>query len=154
MALWHRVFPFPTFVRIGCLLGAAAALLLLGNPPAAHAESIVIISRNDCARLVQHHPAPDVAYQPGVDVRGRPVAPADLPGSNPSVAMPEEIAIDITVELQKRFGLPADSALYKPEARVGTVVVKPDGSATFDGQLLTSPEAGALAALCQGQIPR
>jgi hypothetical protein len=152
MAPWHRIPLFVTLARLGCLLGAAAAPLVFGTPMA-YAESIVIISRNDCARLIVHHPAPDVAYQPGVDVHGRPVAPADLPGSNPSVAMPEEIAIDITVELQKRFGLPPNSALYKPEARVGTVVVKPDGSATFDGQPLTSPEAGALAALCQGQIP-
>ncbi len=152
MAHWHRVLPFLTLVRIACLLGVVAATLAFASPSRA-AESVVIISRGDCARLAVHQPAPDVAYQPGVDARGRPVAPADLPGSNPPIAMPDEIAIDITVEIQKRFGIPANSAFFKPEARVGTIVVKPDGSATFNGQPLTSPESRALAALCQGQIP-
>jgi hypothetical protein len=114
------------------------------------ADTVVIISRGDCARLVAHQPAADVTYKQGVDVHGRPVAPADLPGT-PQIAIPDEIAIDITVEIQKRFGIPADSTFFKPEARVGTVVVKPDGSATFNGQPLTSPEAQALAALCQKQ---
>ncbi len=153
MAPWHRVLRSVALARIGCLLGAAGATLAFASPSAALADSVVIISRGDCARLTAHQPAPDVTYQPGVDARGRQVAPADLPGSNPPIAVPDEIAIDITVEIQKRFGIPADSALYKPEARVGTVVVKPDGSATFNGQPLTSPEARALAALCQGRIP-
>lgn len=152
MAHWHRVPRFLALVRIACLLGVVAATLAFASPSMA-AESVVIISRSDCGRLAVHQPAPDVAYQPGVDARGRPVAPADLPGSNPPIAMPDEIAIDITVEIQKRFGIPANSALFKPEARVGTIVVKPDGSATFNGQPLTSPESRALAALCQGQIP-
>lgn len=152
MAHGPRVLRSVTLVRTGCLLGMAVASLACAGPSPA-AESVVIISRADCARLTVHQPAPDVAYQPGVDARGRPVAPADLPGSNPPIAMPDEIAIDITVEIQKRFGIPANSALYKPEARVGTIVVRPDGSATFNGQPLTSPESRALAALCQGQIP-
>jgi hypothetical protein len=152
MAHWHRVFRTITLTRIGGLLGAAATVAF-GSPSAALAQSVVIISRGDCARLTVHQPAPDVAYQPGVDVQGRPVAPADLPGSNPPIAMPDEIAIDITVEIRKRFGIPANSALFEPEARVGTIVVKPDGSATFNGQPLTSPESRALAALCQGQVP-
>lgn len=130
------------------LLTAAFACLLWA---AAHADTVVVINRADCARLLPHKPADDVTYKPGVDVQGRAVAPADLPGSAPALAIPDEIAIDITVELQKRFGLPADSTLYKPEARIGTVVVKPDGSATFNGQPLTSPEAQALAAACQRQ---
>ena len=114
------------------------------------AEPVIIISKNDCSRLVAHQPAPGVTYTPGVDVHGRAVAPADLPGQ-PQMAIPDEIAIDVTVEIQQRFGIPSNSALFKPEARVGTVVVKPDGSATFNGQPLTSPEQQALSALCQQQ---
>jgi hypothetical protein len=114
------------------------------------AEPVIIITKNDCSRLVAHQPAPDVNYTPGIDVHGNAVAPADLPGQ-PQMAIPDEIAIDITVEIQERFGIPSNSALFKPEARVGTVVVKPDGSATFNGQPLTSPEQQALSALCQQQ---
>lgn len=114
------------------------------------AEPVVIISRSDCARMTAHRPAADATYKPGVDAQGRAVAPADLPGTA-QIAIPDEIAIDITVDLQKRFGIPSDATLFKPEARIGTVVVKPDGSATFNGQPLSSPEQQALAALCQKQ---
>src|SRR5271168_4053724 len=42
----------------------------------------IVITRDMCNQAsVQYQPAPDVAYQPGVDVYGRPVAPADLPNS-------------------------------------------------------------------------
>lgn len=119
-------------------------------PDLAAAESVVIISTKDCARLVAHQAAADVTYTPGIDVQGRAVAPADLPGSV-SLAVPDEIAIDITVEIQKRFGIPNNAALFKPEARIGTVVVRADGGATFNGQPLTSPEQQALTALCQKQ---
>lgn len=134
---------------VGLVLGAGFAMSTVASTVTV-AEPVIIISKNDCARLVAHQPSADVTYKPGVDVHGRAVAPADLPGT-PQIAIPEEIAIDITVEIQKRFNIPSNSALFKPEARVGTVVVKPDGSATFNGQPLTSPEQQALSALCQKQ---
>jgi hypothetical protein len=134
---------------IGLLFGILCLGAAAWTAMPSQADTVAVISRSDCARLVVHHPAPNVAYQPGVDVQGRPVVPADLPGSNPPIATPEEIAVDITVELRRQFGIPANSALYKPEAAIGTVVVKPDGSATFNGQPLTSPEAQALSALCR-----
>lgn len=132
------------------LIGLAAGLVVGILTSTVTGAETVIISRSDCARLVAHKPAADAIYTPGVDVQGRAVAPADLPGT-PQIAMPDEIVIDITVEIQKRFGIPSDAALFKPEARIGTVVVKPDGSATFNGQPLTSPEQQALSALCQKQ---
>jgi hypothetical protein len=131
------------FAAVGFAVSALASTVTVAEP-------VIIISKNDCSRLVAHQPAPGVAYTPGVDVHGRAVAPADLP-DQAQIAIPEEIAIDVTVEIQQRFGIPSNSALFKPEARVGTVVVKPDGSATFNGQPLTSPEQQALSALCQKQ---
>ncbi len=38
---------------------------------------VITITKTDCSRLIHHTPAPDVAYKPGVDVRGKPVASAD-----------------------------------------------------------------------------
>ncbi len=35
-------------------------------------------SREVCRQLVRHVPAADVAYKPGVDAKGKPIAPADL----------------------------------------------------------------------------
>lgn len=114
------------------------------------AEPVVIISRSDCARMTVHKPAADATYTPGVDVQGRPVAPADLPGAA-QIAVPNEFILDVTVDIQKRYGIPNDAVMVKSEARVGTVVVKPDGSAYFNGQALSSPEQQALSALCQRQ---
>jgi hypothetical protein len=38
-------------------------------------------SREVCRKLVRYVPPADLAYKPGIDVKGRPVKPADLPES-------------------------------------------------------------------------
>lgn len=101
-----------------------------------------------CRWVQRHEPAPDVAYTPGVDARGRAVAPADLPGSQ-SLALPETIEIGITVPLAERFGVPKD-ALYKGEAYVGTVTVR-DGRVLFNGRPVAPAAEGELVALCRKQ---
>lgn len=131
--------------------GVGAGYLQAAFGVTAQAQTVVL-TRADCARLVAHRPTPDATYRPGIDVRGRPVAPADLPGT-PQIAFPDQIVLDITVDIQQRFGIPATSSFYKPEAQVGRVVVDPDGMARFNGQPLTDPEQGALAFLCQRQAP-
>ena len=111
------------------------------------AITTVAITRADCARLVAHVPGPDVAYQPGVDVYGREVAPADL-GGTPRIELPETILIDIEVDLLQRFGIPASPALYDPDAEVGEVAYR-DGRFTFNGQPLQDEAQAELAARCQ-----
>lgn len=123
---------------------------LLGVVPmavAAQDRVVVTISRADCDRLVEHHPAPDVAYQPGADVNGSPVAPADLDGGI-QVAVPETIYIPIEVDLFDRFGIPANPALFEADAQVGEVTYR-DGRATFNGQPLQDEAAAELSARCQ-----
>jgi hypothetical protein len=106
------------------------------------------VARADCRRLVAHRPDANVAYQPGVDVHGRPVAPADLPGGA-QVALPDVIPIVISVDIQERFGIPANSVLYEPNAYVGLAVFRfSNGEIRFNGQPLTDPEQTALAAAC------
>ncbi len=116
----------------------------------------VIITKADCAALVRHVAEPGVAYEPGVDVNGRPVVPADF-GDTPEIKLPEEIVIAITVDIDKRFNIPPQQEptqdLFRPEAYIGTVIVKKDGRAYFNGQPLTSEESHALAAACQKQGP-
>ena len=112
----------------------------------------VIITETDCAALVRHVAEPGVAYEPGIDVNGRPVVAADL-GDTPEIKLPEEIAIAITVDIDKRFNIPRTPDLFRPEATIGTVIVKKDGRAYFNGQPLTSEESHALAAACQKQGP-
>ena len=96
--------------------------------------------------------APGGADESGRDVDGRQAVPADL-GHAPEIKLPEEIVIAITVDIDKRFNIPPTPDLYRPEATIGTVIVKKDGRAYFNGQPLTSEESHGLAAACQKQGP-
>lgn len=125
-------------------------LLTITEGTAATEQRVVEITNADCAWLVKHEPAPDIAYQPGVDVHGRPVMPADLDARR--LRLPERVAIEITVDLQERFGIPSDSALFQGEVAVGEVVVEGD-RVTFNGQPLYDPELRALAEACRRPIP-
>ena len=113
------------------------------------AASTVTITPKDCQRLLQHTPSADVAYKPGVDARGNAVTPADLPGSA-RITAPNEITINLTVDLLKEYGVPSGSPLSpRGEASVGTVAYDiAAGRLTFNGQPLSDPEQQALAAGC------
>lgn len=116
------------------------------------AETSVRIPRADCAKLVEHHPAPDVAYRPGVDVRGKPVPPADLPGSDFSAILPDHVAFDVSFnplrgKTARRFG--------RSEFVVGRVRVDlRTGQTTFNGEPLTDPEQAELALKCGRALGR
>ena len=125
---------------------ALIAAVLVVAP--AHAQTIVV-EGSACRVLVAHVPAADTAYQPGVDARGRSVAPADLAGSPPVLA--PSFIFDLRVDLAPY--LPRNSPLFQPQLGVGRVTVTPDGAVAFNGQSLASPERAALAALCQ-RAPR
>ncbi len=128
------------------------ALLLAASPAHAHeGKAEVTIARADCARLVEHVPAPDVAYHPGVDAYGRAVAPADLPGGlngGLQIEVPETLHIPIEIDLQERFGIPANPALYKSDVPVGEVVHR-NGRLSFNGQPLQDDAAAELTRRCQ-----
>lgn len=123
-------------------------LLLATSHPGFAADSILQMSREDCAQVVKHQPAADVAYQPGVDAHGNAVAPADLPGT-PTLALPPEIPVLISIDLQERYHLPANSALFEGNAGIGIAMVDMNGNVTFNGKSLTDPESSALAAACE-----
>lgn len=121
-------------------------LVLLALP----ARADVAVSKRDCDRLVKYQQPPGVEYQPGVDVHGRPVAPADL-GGGYNIKPPEIIVIPIEVLIQDRFNIPANSVLWDAKAQVGTVIVKGD-QVYYEGQLLGDPETAALEQLCREQF--
>ena len=123
------------------------ALVLVAVAWAAPASAEIAISRKDCERLVNHEPAPDVTYQPGVDVHGRPVVPADL-GGGQQIQLPDVIYIPIEVLIQDKFGIPANSVLYDATALVGVVEVR-GNQVYFEDQPLTDPEIVALEQACR-----
>ncbi len=141
----------PTFARpvIGLILLLSALASLA--PAARAAEGVTLkVTGADCRRLVAHVPDPGVAYQPGVDVRGRPVVPADLGGA-PRLKLPEEIEVPVTLEMLARYGLPANSRLYKlDDTLIGIARIRVrDGRAWFNGEPLGSAEERALTEACR-----
>jgi len=105
----------------------------------------------DCRRLfVTHQPSADVAYKPGVDVHGKPVAPADL-NPVPQIKVPETVAFDVAVDL-RRFGVPQTSPLFQPSVKLGEVRVDVlTGKTLYNGAAIGNPEIEALREACKAQ---
>ncbi len=125
------------------------AVCLMGLAGAVPAQTITVTGV-DCRKLARYVPPPGVEYQPGVDVRGRKVAPADL-NAAPQIRVPETITFDAAVDL-RRFGIPPGSPLFDPNVTVGEVRVGMDGRVLFNGQRLGDPEIAALEELCRERI--
>ena len=111
-------------------------------------STTVTVTRKDCRHVVAHTADSSVAYRPGVTVDGRPVAPANLGGSGNSVEPPTEFSIDINIDLQERFGLPANKGQYMGELKAGTVKIK-DGKVTYNGQELATGAQNVVARACR-----
>ncbi|MFM8988843.1 MAG: hypothetical protein ACKOUS_04100 [Alphaproteobacteria bacterium] len=110
----------------------------------------VVVDSAACRALATHQPSPDVAYRPGVDVRGRPVVGADL---NPAPAiLPPTLSFDLNADLAPF--LPAGSRLSLPQMGVGRVTIGPDGKVMFNGQPVGQGDGAALAAACSRAAPR
>lgn len=131
-------------------LGLAVAPLIAVAPAAAQqAARPITVSSSACDAVAHLNDAPGVAYTPGVDVDGNAVAPADLPGGNSALDQALASApIKITVDLQKRFGIPANANLFQGESQIGYVTIQ-DGKAYLDGQPLNTAEQGLLATACK-----
>jgi hypothetical protein len=121
---------------------------LLFSPVVGWAQPLTItVVGDECTEATRHVPDADVAYEPDVDVDGEPVTPADVNGGL-RVTIPDSFTIPITVDLARRFGIPAVPDLYKAEPNIGTVVFR-DGEAWFNGQRLTADDEAALIAACR-----
>ncbi|WP_374383884.1 hypothetical protein [Dongia sp.] len=139
--------PIPVIDRRRIAIINALLAILTCFAGALPAKADIAVTREDCARLVKYRQAPGVEYQPGIDVRGNPVAPADL-GGGYQIKPPETIIIPIEILIQDRFHIPANSALWNAKAQVGVVTVKGD-QVFYEGQLLGDAEAAALEEVCR-----
>jgi hypothetical protein len=122
-------------------LSAVPVLAQTGGRPT------VEIAESDCRALVVHRPDADVAYRPGVDVRGDPVAPADLPGGL-TVEPPTTFIIPIEIDLVERFGILEDMPGFEADALIGTLLYD-DGELVFNGRPLQDPARSAIAEACR-----
>lgn len=133
-----RAIPIPILMLLAAAMPAGAGTL--------------VVTADDCARAAQHVPDAGVAYTPGVDAYGRPVAPADLGGA-PLRVNTERLSIPITVDLGRRMGFRPGSAPYTAETFVGMVEYR-DGRFWYDGQPLQDEAAAALRERCRAQVTR
>ncbi|RJF84925.1 hypothetical protein D3877_10680 [Azospirillum cavernae] len=138
--------------RVGLMVGAGL-LVLCGAAQAQQGRATVDPAL--CRALTRHQPAPDVAYKPGVDVKGRAVAPADLPGSAGSSLSTERFEIPLTLDLARRLGVKLPTAGLPTAGLPGAMEI---GRMTLDGGRLLlngQPLGGAseaeLVALCRGR---
>lgn len=108
----------------------------------------IVISSDLCPGLAgAASQVPGADYTPGVDVNGKPVAPADLPGTAPPLKL-DNFPIEISVNLQKRFGIPANSTLFHGKAIIGLVTIR-DGRAYFNGEPISQSEQDMMVAACK-----
>lgn len=134
-----------TLAILAVLMASAAQAQQAGQPVR------IVITKVDCSRLVRHIPAPDVIYQPGVDIHGRPVAPADVPGSGADALpglVPDVLEIPLTIKplAGKAY---ATHGTDDAEAVLGTVRYDIARDLfTFNGQPIGAEEQQDLARAC------
>src|SRR5579883_1173479 len=101
-------------------------------------DGYTVISSDLCGKLAPDA-VPGAEYKPGVDVNGKPVAPADLSGS--AAARVQNFPIEVHLDLRKHAG---------PNAPQGGAIFAflhvHDGKAYFNDEALTPDESGAIVA--------
>ncbi len=111
------------------------------------AQSTVRITEVDCIQLIEHHPAADVAYQPGVDVRGRKVAPADV-DSSPALKNPVPEVLEFSIALNPLKG--GAARFGETSLNVGTIKFDMNSNrATFNGEKLSRRDTRLLSRKCK-----
>ncbi|KJE36972.1 hypothetical protein UF64_01070 [Thalassospira sp. HJ] len=99
------------------------------------AAPTITVTRSACKALVTHVPDDDVAYKPGVDVRGNEVAPADLNGgSNILKSLPKEIEFPVTIDFFEYSGLTVPDGV-SGEQSIGKITYR-NGRVYFNDQPL------------------
>lgn len=127
-----------------------ASLLVPVSLSAEDGSGGTITVGDPCEGLAPYELAPDVAYQPGVDVEGNAVAPADLPGAESLIGPEHEYKIPLEVPLDEATDTSSGSgveAVAGSDIRVGDVTVVGD-DITFNGRPLDDPSDHAVAEAC------
>lgn len=95
----------------------------------------ITVTRSACKELVSHVPDDDVAYKPGVDVRGNAVAPADLNGGSTILkSLPKEIEFPVTIDFFEYSGITAPTGV-SGDQNIGKITFR-NGRVYFNDQPL------------------
>ena len=134
---------------IACLSAVPAFADSVSTPPPGGVvkapDGGLIISSQTCADLAGDPGVPSADYQPGVDVNGNSVAPADLRRAAKSSPPIENFPIEIDQQIAGKFNLPPGAS---PKAILGYVTVR-NNQAYFNGQPLNADQNAALSQACK-----
>ena len=123
----------PLFLTSLCALMACAAPVYAQDGPS------VLLDSSVCAEGAR--------YQPGIDVRGKPVAPADLDDADMGDELMESINVTLKLDIAQKLGIPTQ--MLTGEAQIGTITRAENGDLLLNGKKLSRPSAVEIAALCQ-----
>jgi len=107
----------------------------------------LVMSSDICTTLAGEQPVPRADYQQGVDVNGKPVAPADFPTSAPPIQL-DNFPIEIKKDLAGKFNVPATGGNFGAKAILGYVTLR-DNRAYFNGQPMGDDQRAALIEACR-----
>ena len=144
--------PILTAAGVTLAVGALLSGVVHAQERNAGAPATIVVTRGDCAALVEHTPAANVEYRPGVDVRGRSVVAAEVSGAS-RIAAPDEIAIDGTVQVFQFLKRTPPHGLGDTSTNVGRLVFA-DGKLSFNGEPLSDPATHAIAEACSEKLGR
>ena len=89
----------------------------------------------ECRMLPEHKAQAGVAYQPGVDVNGKAVVPADINAA--PIAVPEKIVMPLTIQMAQLLQNNNVQGLNL-ESTLGFIEIEQNGRVIYDGQDITS----------------
>ncbi|MCC3860874.1 hypothetical protein [Pseudemcibacter aquimaris] len=114
-------------------------------------ERIILVTPAHCNLLTPHIPDADVEYNPGKDVRGRDVVPADLNGGGDSLGIGQNgYSFYLThdalrdANLNEKYGL---TGSQEGKIILGQVTVK-DGDVLWNGASLREADRNRIYMLC------
>lgn len=120
------------------------------------------LSREQCRQLIIHHkPQGSIAYTPGIDVAGNPVAPADLPESL-HFDMGKSVTIDIDLPVKKHAPHSAHHhqknnhghhAIRGSSIDAGEVQIEEDGSIWINGEPVHNEALEEIGDYCRSTFP-
>lgn len=118
------------------------------------AEATAYVSVDSCRILTRHIPTDDVVYKPGIDVRGRPVTPANLSPA-PDFGLKDKISFHLILDVAEEARGNADTQRQFQdhpglEGRVGLGLIEiKQGEVTLDGKPLASQHQIELTEFCK-----
>lgn len=109
------------------------AVFFITTPAMAQEENAI---PPECRLLPEHKPDVGVAYQPGIDVNGKAIVPADINAPASDIGK-ETIVVPLTVNLAERLQNQNIEGLQL-EGNLGYLEIHPDGRVSRNGQDWTS----------------